>query len=153
MCSFGCIFVQLRCVEFLKLKELHTVEQCEEENQVRMQLDMGKFRPNCRKSLQNVEKKDLSPNFSFRKLYCNHSNMPISNPSRGPSLKRVVILAILNSKYSIQSTCFFGGERGKLRDVLLWIYTVGHGGPLSVISKAMIPLTGVIATYSVCNSN
>ena len=48
----------------------------------------------------------------------------------------------------------FLGERGKLRDVLLWIYTVGHGGPQSVISKAMAitPLTGVMATYRVCNS-
>ena len=51
---------------------------------------------------------------------------------------------------SIQMVFF--GERGKLRDVLLWIYTVGHGGPLSVISKSITPLTGVMATYRVCNS-
>ena len=94
-----------------------------------MQLDMGKFWPNCRKFLQNVEKKIEKRSFSQNAFHSafesyNYSNMPISNPSRGPSLKRVVTLSILNSKYSIQSKCFFG-ERGKLRDVLLWIYTVG----------------------------
>jgi len=108
LCSFGCIFVQHRRVEFLKLKELHTVEQCEEENQV----DMGKFRPNCRKFLQHVEKTMEKGFNAFNSAFesYNHSNMPISNPSCGPSLKSVVILAILNSKYSIQSKCFQGSE-------------------------------------------